>query len=772
MKPYGNVLGTGSGNRDNDPSGSGGVEQRTDAMLRDDAKRQRACHRLYRHPLVRAARYGLLACCFLLTAGAVLVAVYVADQESYDPHLFALGTGGLLAIACGFLAILLLNNRLLRVQRRTLQQQLEVLADQNWELKESEERARTFLEAQGDVIVRRDSARRITYANDAFCRLAEARREALLGSTLTLAVEETGDSSLLADGTRAYDQKIATTQGPRWIAWREVVVRTGGGGQERQSVGRDVTDRVEGERALAEARDQAESASRAKSRFLATVSHEIRTPLNGILGMSDLLLDTPLSPEQITYAKAAKTSADTLLTLIEEVLDFSKIEAGRLDLDSRPFALAVLIEEMVELLAPRAQAKGLEIAAYVDERLPEYVVGDAARLRQVMLNLAGNAVKFTERGGVSIFVEPGATSDEINFVVQDTGIGISPDEQMRIFLEFEQGARNFASHHNGTGLGLTIARRMVERMGGSIAVESARGAGATFRFSVVLPAHGSAVSFASPDLTGGAVLIVTPTRIEASLMGRRLRRWGAHADIVAPAQCTAAALGDRPWQAVLIDHTMGTEQAGALAKLCATIERRIVLIAPADREHLPALREAGFTGYLIKPVRAASLAVRLTHQDHMFDVAIPGAAAAAQPSRSPSTEGLSVLLAEDNEINALLTRALLQKLGHRPLVVGDGAKAFHAWAAACAAEQPFDLVLMDVHMPGVDGIEATEQIRAAERQEQISHTPILALTANAFAEDREACLAAGMDGFLVKPLDRDRLAAALASISDRASLAA
>ena len=740
-------------------------------MWRDPVTRRRARRLLYRHPLVRGARYALLACCFLLVSSAVLAAVFVADQAFYDPHLFAMGTGGILSVTCGVIAIMLLNNRLLRAERRKLEQHVEDLADLNWELKESEERARSFLEAQGDVIVRRDSAGRITYANDAFCRLADARPEALLGSSLTLAVEKTSDSLLLPDGTRAYDQKILTTHGPRWIAWREVVVRAGVGDQERQSVGRDVTDRVEAERALAEARDQAEAASRAKSRFLATVSHEIRTPLNGILGMSDLLLDTSLTPEQITYAKAAKTSADTLLALIEEVLDFSKIEAGKLDLNPRPFALAGLIEEMVELLAPRAQAKGLEIASYVDERLPEYVVGDAARLRQVLLNLAGNAVKFTERGGVSVIVEPGAAPHEIAFLVQDTGIGISAEEQARIFLEFEQGDRGSAPQHNGTGLGLTIARRIVERMGGRITVESARGAGSTFRFAAALPAHGRAASFASPDLTNSAVLIVTPTQIEASLIGRRLRRWGAHTEIVSPAQCTAALPGERRWQTVLIDHTMGTEQACALAKLSAGAERRIVLIAPAEREHLPALSEAGFTGYLIKPVRAASLAARLIRDDDVFDAA-PVAVETAEPSSKPSTEGMSVLLAEDNEINALLTRALLQKLGHRPVVASNGTEALDAWTAARTAGKPFDVLLMDVHMPGVDGIEATAQIRAAEQRERISPTPILALTANAFAEDREACLAAGMDGFLVKPLDRDRLAAALASISDRGSLAA
>src|SRR5205814_3930191 len=241
------------------------------------------------------------------------------------------------------------------------------------------------------------------------------------------------------------DQNIAAPRGPRWIAWREGLVRNDAGQPaEMQSVGRDVTDRTETERALSEARDHADAANRAKSRFLAMASHEIRTPLNGIIGMSGLLLDTPLTPEQTTYAKAVRTSGDALLTLIEELLDYSKIEAGKIDLEHRPFALAPLIEDITELLAPRAQARKLEIAAYVDERLPAEVAGDAARLRQVLLNLAGNAIKFTSTGGVALIVEPGIAPHEISFLVRDTGIGIAPEAQARIFREFEQADERIA----------------------------------------------------------------------------------------------------------------------------------------------------------------------------------------------------------------------------------------------------------------------------------------------------------------------------------------
>ncbi len=303
--------------------------------------------------------------------------------------------------------------------------------------------------------------------------MADRPRSELIGSHFTFDVLEQGDSALEPNGTRVHDQKIASPLGPRWIAWREGLVRADAGRPaELQCVGRDVTDRTETERALGEARDQADAANRAKSRFLAMASHEIRTPLNGIIGMSGLLLDTALTPEQATYAKAVKTSGDALLALIEELLDYSKIEAGKIDLEQRPFALTSLIEDIAELLAPRAQAKKLEIATFVDERLPVEVIGDAARLRQVLLNLAGNAIKFTDTGGVALIVEPGIWPNEISFLVRDTGIGIAPEAQKRIFREFEQADEHIARSYGGTGLGLSISDRIVRRMGGRIALDS------------------------------------------------------------------------------------------------------------------------------------------------------------------------------------------------------------------------------------------------------------------------------------------------------------
>jgi PAS domain S-box-containing protein len=694
----------------------------------------------------------------------------MAPAAHYDANSFAIGVAALFGASCGALGILISRIRQMKSELRRLEARLDEAEDRNWEIKEAQERAQNFFEAQGDVIVRRGGNGAITYANDAFCTLAGWAREDLLGTTFALPVEEQGDTALLPDGTRAYDQKIAAPDGARWIAWREVTVRADRG-SEMQSVGRDVTDRVMAERALADARDQAEAANRAKSRFLATVSHEIRTPLNGVLGMADLLGDTTLSPEQATYLAAMKTSGGTLVSFIEELLDLAKIEAGRFDLAPRPFALAAFIEEAVELLGPRAQAKGLEICGYVDERLPARVVGDAARLRQVLFNLVGNAIKFTETGGVSIIVEPDREPDQVAISVRDTGIGIASKDQSRIFLEFEQADVGSTRKFGGIGLGLTISKRIVERMAGAITIESAPGKGATFRVHIALPRaeDGAEAAFAVPDLAGNEILIVAPAAIEASLLARRLQRWAARVTIVPDDKVAAALLPEQPWSAVLVDHTLGTPASGVLAGLAATIPRRIALVTPAMRHELAALKTAGFTGYLIKPVRAVSLAARFSTDD-VFEPS--GAIEPAElPSGGPSGNGLTVLVAEDNEINALLTRALLVKLGHRPTMAGTGSAAIDCWLAARAAGMPFDRVLMDLHMPGMDGLQAARRIREIEAEDDSPPIRIIALTANASVEDREACRSAGMDGFLIKPLERDRLAAALAT-ADRAAFAA
>src|SRR5579872_4833731 len=493
-----------------------------------------------------------------------------SENSGYDPNNFAIGASFLFALACLALAIASMRLRFLRRKLRKLALHNEALADRNWELQEAEGRARSLFESQGDLIVLRDAKGTITFVNDAYCELARKPRGELIGSRFEFRVLEQGESAIESSGTRIHDQKIETALGPRWIAWREAPVRFDAGAPaELQCVGRDVTDRTETERALSEARDQADAANRAKSRFLAMASHEIRTPLNGILGMSGLLLETPLTPEQMTYAKAVKTSGDALLALIEELLDYSKIEAGKIDLESRPFALAALIEDVTELLAPRAQARKIEIAAYVDERLPAHVIGDAARLRQVLLNLAGNAIKFTSSGGVALIVEPGIWPNEISFLVRDTGIGIAPEAQARIFREFEQADERIARSYGGTGLGLSISERIVKRMGGRITLESKPGEGSTFEVSVPLAAsegRGEQKALVTADLTGQSIMLVAPQSIETTLVARRLQRWGGHTCLVSDVAVAQALLPERSWHAILIDRALGATEVEALAE--------------------------------------------------------------------------------------------------------------------------------------------------------------------------------------------------------------
>ncbi|OAF00751.1 hybrid sensor histidine kinase/response regulator [Bradyrhizobium centrolobii] len=725
-----------------------------------------------RHPRIAFAIRSFVI--FSATFGAAygFITGSRAENSGYDPNAFAIGASCLFALACLGLATLSMRLRFVNKRMRTLAAHNEALIDRNWELKEAEERARNLFESQGDLIVLRDHQGRITFANDAYCALAGQARAALVGTRFDFDVLEQGDSARESNGTRIHDQKIATHLGARWIAWREGFVRLDAGQPaELQSVGRDVTDRTETERALSDARDQAEAANRAKSRFLAMASHEIRTPLNGIIGMGGLLLDTTLTPEQATYAKAVKTSGEALMALIEELLDYSKIEAGKLDLEQRPFALSTLIEEITELLAPRAQAKNLEIAAYVDERLPLEVVGDAARLRQVLLNLAGNAIKFTATGGVALIVEPGIWPNEISFLVRDTGIGIAPEAQSRIFREFEQADERVARTYGGTGLGLAISERIVRRMGGRITLQSEPGGGSTFEVAIPLaPSQAGAgqTAFPSPDLAGKSILVIADG-IEASLIALRLERWGSQTCMVSDAAVAEALLPERSWHAVLIDRALGATVADRLGEVARThATQRLVLLTPSSRHEKFA---AAFTGYLVKPLRAASLAARLALTPEVTSPDLAPEPPVESTVGATPAKGLSILVAEDNEINALLMRSLLTKLGHRVVIAVHGEAALESWLAAASAGTPYDLVLMDIQMPQLDGIEASKRIRAHEASAGGRHTPILALTANTLVEDRYACFEAGMDGFLIKPLDREKLDEALAGLAASRHLA-
>ncbi|WP_460448172.1 ATP-binding protein [Alsobacter sp. SYSU BS001988] len=682
-------------------------------------------------------------------------------------------TGGLALTAFGTLsfvavvvaALLLRDHFRISAHAAALEAENEGLQDTVWELRESEDRYRNLIEGQDDLILRRDQSGRLTYVNAAFVILANRSRDDLLDTTFQIPAIETSGDRRDPDGSRSYDQQIETVRGPRWISWLETPVRSAHGDTEIQSVGRDITDRRAAEAALAEERAKAEAASEAKSRFLATVSHEIRTPLNGVLGMADLLAGTRLDPEQTTYVRAVKTSGEALLSIIDEILDFSKIEAGKLELACEPFDLASLVEGAVELLAPRAQGKGIEIAGFVAADLRRTVMGDAARLRQVLTNLAGNAVKFTDQGGVGVSVE--RTPDgRIAFCVTDTGIGIPADRLARIFEEFEQVDGSASSRHGGTGLGLAISRRLVAGMGGELSVASEPGRGSAFSFTLDLEEAAPGIAGdASPRCDGRTALVVSRSPFEGPYMVRRLQELGFRAHATGTTAGAIVRLNDGGYvpDLLVIDGAVGEEDARTLAALAkrSGVEKRLVLLSPFERRSFGPPSAAGFDGYLVKPVRARSLSSRLTPSE---DAAVPGVAAAgaAQGVHGAVAAGMKVLLAEDNDINALLATRLMQKMGASVTWAKNGVEAVQCFSAASTTPQErFDLVLMDVRMPGLDGHEAARRIRETEAALDLPRTRIVALTANVFEEDRRLALASGMDATVAKPLDPAALIASL-----------
>ncbi len=505
-------------------------------------------------------------------------------------------------------------------------------------------------------------------------------------------------------------------------------------------------------RAAAAQRDRAEAASEAKSRFLATVSHEIRTPLNGVIGLAQLLAMTRLDAEQASYVEAIEDSGRALAQLIDDILDFSKIEAGRFDIRVEPFQLAQLVEGVVELLAPRAFAKGLEIASFVTPAACRNIVGDPARLRQILLNLLGNAIKFTERGGIGVMVT--STSTEWRFQVLDTGAGVPESARARIFEDFAQADSSTTRRDGGAGLGLAISRRLARSMAGSLVLRESSCAGSTFE--LILPAN-CASDPPAASLFGLRIAIIAQTRFEAPYLAETLRASGASADIIAPSAFACGQGVEGPaklYDAAIIDCALGEESLRRLAVAAreARIGRLFLLFSPLERRAYGESALRDFDGWLVKPVRAATALARLGIME------LPQTAPAPKrPVRA--LDGLKVLVAEDNDINALILTRHFDKLGAEVSRAHDGIEA-----VSLATAQTFDLIVMDLFMPQRDGRDATRAIRVYEEQTQRSSTPILALTASAQEEDRRAARAAGVDAFLTKPVDFVTLCATLEEI--------
>jgi PAS domain S-box-containing protein len=654
--------------------------------------------------------------------------------------------------------------------------------------KKSHEMVRLLLDSTAEAIYGFDAEGNCTFANSACVRLlGYAEENDLLGKKMHSLAHHTrldGTAYPVSEcpiyhayesgtGTHADDEIFWRKDGSSFPAeyWSHPIQR---GAMKIGAVVTflDVSERKLAEQELRNAKDAAEDANRAKSQFLANMSHEIRTPMNGILGMTELTLDTELSKEQRDNLGLVRLSAESLLTVLNDILDFSKIEAGKLEFESIPFDLRESLGEAMQTLSYRAHQKGLELIYEIQPDVPESLIGDPGRVRQILVNLIGNAIKFTEHGEILVSVSQDSESPGkicLHLSVADTGIGIPPEAQKKIFEAFSQADGSTTRKFGGTGLGLTISTRLVELMGGRIWVESEAGQGSTFHFTAMLGVQEKVTPPAQIDtsqLRDLSVLIVDDNFTNRRVLQGMLVRWGMKPAAVDGAEAGIAAMESaakerQPFSLVIIDGQMPgmdgftmVKQVHERPELAGTT---IVMLTSIGRKGDAArCRELGISAYLVKPARQSELLetlCRVLQKSPEKDSATLITRHTLREERSR----LQILLAEDNAVNQTLAVRLLEKRGYVVTVVGDGRAAL-----AAIEKQFFDLVLMDIQMPVMDGFQATAAIREREKS-GAPHIPIIAMTAHALKGDQERCIAAGMDGYVSKPIRTADMFAAIES---------
>lgn len=634
----------------------------------------------------------------------------------------------------------------------------EDVIDRNWELGETTAQIITVFDALGDMYAACSMDGEIAFANEIFRKVTE------ISDPVGLTLSDIGIVSHDTDTGR--EVRFGEGESASIWVWHETAARDPESGLlYMHCIGRDVTaERLAGLE-LEQARERAEAASQAKSRFLGTVSHEIRTPLNGILGMTHLLDNTEVTPEQASYLKIVRESGQSLLALIEDLLDVTSIEAGRFHLRREEGDLHELVHSVTELMASRAHEKNIEIAVHIAPEVPLRIVSDLGRVRQVLFNLVGNAIKFTETGGV--LIELSREDDMLRCAVSDTGPGLKQQDRDRVFLEFERADDGATRRHGGAGLGLAISARIIEALNGSISVDSTLGKGSTFEFRVpldlpVVQASDRDNPVSGQPLSRRAVLVLAPRGPVATSLVWTVRDLGGHAESADDLDSMISALtrlnlADRMVTDILIDRRISDQAAEMLGSAAASFGdgvERTLLIAPEDSRDTSLSPEAAASAWLVRPVRAKSLVSVLTSRDDREDRSRLTYGASGEKLARPSGETtLDILLAEDNPVNALLVRSILAREGHRVTLVENGRMLIDEAMERPDGKSRFDLVITDLSMPVLDGKTAIAMIRSREETENLSRLPIIVLSADGQAATRDELLAAGADGHAEKPVD-------------------